>query len=546
LASSEILPNYVEINPFDATKYIDSGRQLVDGGELREISRAPTVALIYAAIYLFVQKSMDWFVLSAGITNILLFTLVWFSTLYFGLRFKKYVHPYIVVGIIFLSPAFVIILGNPSDALYAAVSAIALAKTIDFYRSRDVRDVAWASLFVGLAFATRLDGLYLSPLFIVITLVLGFRKVALGKLIAAIVVPGLLIIGAFILVSGLTTGNFSTDYGGIAYASLAWYSSPDDSGVIIGGNEVIQEFGTEEENRGSAILAFTRNPNAVLQQIIGNLKQVPNQILSDYGGKRFAPYLILLIFAGVYALLKKKSYAILIIMFLWPLSVGLYLPYYTRSGYYLLYLYIPIVLSSIGLAFTLAKQRTKKERIGILCVLTLFSLYSLVDGKPAFLAVGLITISIFAFNWLSHTYYPNRVESDLAGLFLAITIGVILRPVFTFPPAWNIGSSPQEKSVHFLQERLKRGDVVATYVPMPVVAARMNETFLWNIQLGDDRGTSLREWIEIHEVKALIIEPDFIRAYPEVWEAVEMNVGGLLEREFLADPGSVQIFVVQD
>ena len=148
LVSPELLPSYQEINPHDATKYIDSGRQLIDGGEIREISRAPTLSLIYALIYLFVRHTSDWFVLSAGIGNVLLFTIVWFSTLYFGLRFKDDVHPYILAGFIFLSPAVVIILENPSDALYAALSAIALAKTIDFYRTKDVRDLVKASIIM--------------------------------------------------------------------------------------------------------------------------------------------------------------------------------------------------------------------------------------------------------------------------------------------------------------------------------------------------------------------------------------------------------------
>jgi len=62
LVASSLLPSYDEINPFDGAKYIESGRQLVDGGELREISRSPTLALMYAVIYLFVRSSLNWFV----------------------------------------------------------------------------------------------------------------------------------------------------------------------------------------------------------------------------------------------------------------------------------------------------------------------------------------------------------------------------------------------------------------------------------------------------------------------------------------------------
>ncbi len=103
LVASSILPSYDEINPFDAAKYIESGRQLVDGGELREISRSPTLALMYAGIYLFVRGSLNWFVLSAGIGNILLYSFLWLATFYFGLRFKDDFPPEVLIGILFIS-----------------------------------------------------------------------------------------------------------------------------------------------------------------------------------------------------------------------------------------------------------------------------------------------------------------------------------------------------------------------------------------------------------------------------------------------------------
>ena len=107
LVASSLLPSYDEINPFDGAKYIESGRQLIDGGELREISRSPTLALMYAGIYLFVRGSLNWFVLSAGIGNILLYSFLWLATFYFGLRFKDDFSPFVLIGILFISPALI-------------------------------------------------------------------------------------------------------------------------------------------------------------------------------------------------------------------------------------------------------------------------------------------------------------------------------------------------------------------------------------------------------------------------------------------------------
>ena len=545
LVASSILPSYIEINPFDGAKYIESGRQLVDGGELRELSRSPTLALMYAVIYLFVRQSVDWFVLSAGIGNLLLYSFLWFATYYFGLRFKDDFSPFVLVGIMFISPALLIILGNPSDALYAAMSAIALAKTIDFSRTRRIQDVAWASLFVGLAFVTRLDGIYLFPLFSIVTLFIGFRKVKLVRLLPAIILPGLLFISVFYVASGLTRGNFSTNISGIAYASLQWYGTTDASGTLIGGEEVIETFGTSEETRGSALIAFSRNPSAVLKQILGNLRAIPNQILSDYGGKKFTPFFLLFVLAGVYYLLHKKAYGLLILFSLWPLNVGLYLPYYTRSGYYLHSVFIPFVLCALGLAYTFSKKRNRNERAVIFLILGALLIYSLFDHKPAFLAVSIISISVFSITWLAQSISSVSLKTSSIGIFIALCAGLILRPPFSFPQPWNVGESPQEQAIHFLQARLDRGDVVGSYVPKPVVAARMTEAKLYGIDIGDNPVEDFQAWVSANNVKGLIVGPNFINSYPDIWHAIELSIGTIVELELIVDPGSTQIFIVK-
>ena len=90
LVSPKLLPSYQEINPHDETKYVESGRIIVDSQDIRELGRSPLVSLIYAVIYLFISQSLDWFMLSVGIGRVILFTLVWFGTIYLGLRFRTF------------------------------------------------------------------------------------------------------------------------------------------------------------------------------------------------------------------------------------------------------------------------------------------------------------------------------------------------------------------------------------------------------------------------------------------------------------------------
>jgi len=545
LGASAILPACDEINPFDGAKYVESGRQLVDGGELREISRSPTLALMYAAIYVFVQGSMDWLVLCAGIGNLILWSFLWFGTYYLGLRFRDDFEPVILLGIVFLSPVLIIILGNPSDALYAGFSVLALARTIDYSRSLRLRDLAWASFFIGLAFITRLDGLYLFPLFIILAVILGYRKIKLHRLALAVLLPGLAIIGAFFLASGISRGNFSTNYGGIAYASLQWYGTTDASGTLIGGEEVIETFGTSQENRGSALVAFAHNPSAVLEKILDNLRKVPNQILSDYGDKKFTPFFLLFMLAGVFAVIRKKSYFLVILFALWPLNVVLYLPYYTRSGYYLHSFFIPFILSAFGLKYVFSPGRSNRERAVILAAISIFAIYSILDQKPAFVAAAVLSIGVVVLHWLSLRSESNPGRSQAVGLLLAGCAGLILRSPFSFPQPWIVGESPAEQAVHYLENRLDRGDVVGTYVPKPVVAARMTERPLYGIPIGDDPVADLQAWITSNNVKALIVEPNFINSYPEIWNAIQLSQGISIELERIFDPGSTQVFVVK-
>ncbi len=546
LVASSILPSYDEINPFDAAKYIESGRQLVDGGELREISRSPTLALMYAGIYLFVRGSLNWFMLSAGIGNILLYSFLWLATFYFGLRFKDDFPPEVLIGILFISPALIIILGNPSDAMFAVMSAFALAKTIDFYRNKRIPDVMWASIFVGLAFVTRLDGIYLFPLFIILAIVMGLHKIKLYRLIPAIILPGLIVISVFHVVSGFTRGNFSSNIGGIAYASLQWYGTTDASGTLIGGEQVVEMFGTSEETGGSALIAFSRNPSAVVNQIIENLKKVPDQILSDYGGKKITPYFLLAVFAGIYSLFRKKAYGLLILFALWPLNVGLYLPYYTRSGYYLHSLFIPIILCALGLMYIFSSERNRIERVTIFLVIGALLIYSLLDRKPAVVSVAVISLGVICIYWLSQSLSSVPLKSESVGLFIALAAGLILRSPFSFPQPWDVGETTGEQVVQFLQTRLDRGDVVGSYVPKPVVAARMTEAKLYGVDIKDDPVEDLRAWIHANNVKALVVEPNFINSYPEIWHAIELSQGTLVKRELVADPGSNQVFVVKE
>ena len=544
LISPSLFPSYQEINPHDETKYVDSGRMLIDGLEIRELGRSPIVSLIYGAVYLFVSRSLDWFILSVWIGRIILFTILWISTIFLGLRFRDSVHPYILAGVLFLSPAILVILGNPGDSMFAAMSAITLAKTIDFYRSNDLKDLAIASMFMGLSFASRPDGLFLSPIFLVIALVIGFKKVPFFKLLAASILPGLLVVSVFLLLRFLTTGNFRTGIGEKAYGSIGWgvVTSTEEGTVTLGA----EDFGSAEDNRGNVLIAFSRYPQVFLQRVLGNSRGVVDTIIQAYGGKKITPLILLFGFAGVVALLLRKSYALLIMLFLWPIPAGLYLAFYLREGFFLLSFYIPLLLTGIGVAYVFSVARKRTERLIILGVLILFTAYAFLDSKPAFVAVGIVVLSAFLLAWAIHRLYDRGAGRELSGLFLALVAGLILHPPFPFPPIMPVGETSQEKAVRYLQENFKRGTGVGTFVPLPALAARMDHHLYPSLELDQNGSLALMNWMDNNDIEVLFVEPALGHALPGTMEVIEADAGTRLERVFLADPGSVQIFIVQE
>ncbi|MCJ7570022.1 MAG: hypothetical protein MUO58_21130 [Anaerolineales bacterium] len=543
LVSPDLLPEFQEINHFDETKYIDSGRSLVDG-QLRELARGPLVALVYAPLYLITKNSPNWFLLSAGIGRILLFTLIWLTTFQLSKQFKRFFHPLVAVGLLFISTALIKILSNPSDALFTSMSALALAFTVSFYQSNRIRNLSLASVFIGLAALSRPDGLFLFPFFIAISLWLGLRKSSLLRIIVRTVLPGLAIITLFVIVRGLSTGDYSLHVGNKGYNTLLWSQHTVSGGQLGEGYaEAEALYGTAAENQGSVLQAILHNPTEFSKRIYHNLKQIPQVLLSAYG-KRIGPTMFLIATIGIYGLLKKRAYALLAILLLWPAYGLLYLGFYLRDGFLLLSHFILIVLGGIGLNYIISPDLRAKERILWSIPLVALSIYSILDNKPAFLAVGVITLATLLIIWLVYSIMPKTPWRNVVGLLIALSAGLLLHDHYPFPNPWNIGESAGERAVHFLQDNLPSGTPLAAPDPLPAVASNMTFVYLTGLPDGESTET-FQAWIDQNGVKALYITPGFIKSYPEKWDNIETSIGDIVEVAFIGDPGSIQVLMVQ-
>ncbi len=543
LVSPDLLPEFQEINHYDETKYIDSGRSLA-AGELRELARGPLVALVYAPLYLITKNSTNWFLLSAGIGRILLFALIWLTTFQLSRQFKRFFHPFVAVGLLFISTALIKILSNPSDALFTSMSALALAFTVSFSKSNRIRDLSLASVFIGLAALSRPDGLFLFPFFIAISFWLSFRKSSFGKIVVATLLPALVIITLYVIVRGLSTGDYSLHVGSKGYNTLLW-SQDTVSGDTVGEGyaEAEELYGTAGENQGSVLQAILHNPTEFGKRIYHNLKKVPQVLLSAYG-KRIGPMMFLLSAVGLFTLLKKRSYVLLTILLLWPAYSLLYLGFYLRDGFLLLSHFILIVLGGIGLNYIISPDIRAKERILWSIPLVALSIYSILDNKPAFLVVGFIILAALLVIWLVYSIMPKTHWRNVVGLLIAFSAGLILHDHYPFPNPWSIGESAGERAVHFLQDNLPPGTHLAAPDPLPAVASKMSLVNLTSLPDGESTEI-LQTWVDQNGIKALYITTGFINSYPEKWNLIETSIGKVVEIAFIGDPGSIQVLMVQ-
>ena len=540
LFAFEILPGFDEINPYDETKYVDSGRSLLSG-DVRELAWGPLVAFLYAPLYLIFRDSPDWFIIIDGIGRLLLFSALWISSIYVAFCLKRYVHPVVVAGVLLCSSYPIWLLRNPSDALFSSFSALALGKTLSFKQTGRRRDLAAASIMIGLAGASRPDGVFLLPFFAGIAIWIGRKPIGLGRSVALSILPALALLAAFVIARGISTGNFSTEIGNKGLNTLYWSETVSPQEV-----QAEDVYGSWTENSGSFMRAVSRSPEAFLaflSRVRQNASRLPHAFLEAYG-KRLGPAMFILAAFGVYSLVKSRERSILLIFCLWPLYSLLYLGFYLRPGFLLLSHFVLLSLSAAGASYSFSRSRSPRERIFIAAPALLLCVYGLIDGKPAFWAAGFLLFAALILAWISFSVQHQAAVPGAGGLLPLLAAGIILRGGYSFPGGWPIGHSSMERAIHFLQERLPARSVLAAGEPLPAVAANLEFVELSDLPTEGDPIENFRAWVTGNHVKALYVGPGFIRNNPDQWEVIQGNFGSTIELVRVFDPGSIRILLI--
>lgn len=499
-------PGLSGLSSFDDAFYINSGRELTEG-ILPVYAHNPLVSLFYALIYIPVQASPFWLVHNCRIGRFLLFGLLWLSSYLIAKRISHLSPPLIMVGLLLVSPVLPSIITNGSDALFAAMSGFCFWKILSFYYTKNIRHLWIASVFIALAALSRNEGLVLFLIFIPFCILLSGSPGRAGTSLAAWIVPFTIIVGGYVLLYGLTTGNFELGIAKRGYYTFeqghgqAIRSLPERIVYLEGVPTARRIFGTPEENNYSVVTAVLRNPKVYFKRVIEVAKRIPGVVVSVYGGWLGVVFFILAAW-GIIELVKKKLYLLLCILLFWPGYLFLNFLFLYRTNHFLSPYFIVFLLASIGVSSILAGAGNKT-----------------IDALKL---TGLIFV--FCVALLSQVSFYYRLPFDH---FRAL------------------GTASDEKAAMFMREHLEPGARVGTFEARYAFVAKMTYVPMYTDLRYITTDQELAAWISGHNLKAIFINEDFRVFEPSLCSLIERQIGKSLEPAFTSDDGDIQVLLVK-
>jgi hypothetical protein len=550
LVYAVFLPNLSDLNPWDEAGYLHAGQVMIDGGRFPALGGNPLTVLFFGLTYLPFKASTYWMVYSASLAKALLFILLWLGTYLVASRLSKFAPTVIALGIFFVTPLAIEMLRFPSDPLFAAMAALSLWQLLKYKASTNHRHLILASFFMGMAAMARNDGLVLFVILVLLSLMISLQRKVWWRSLLSSLLPFSILIGGYILVYGLATGDYrlgtmERTYENFESGQQVNYSGDGEFNAVIESRlEARRLFGTPEENQYSIFNAIKRNPQEYLRRLTALVKVLPQIILLAYG-IRFAVPLFLFAGRGIIELLRRKEYAIAIILCLWPahLLTGFAITLF-RQGHLQFPFYVVFGLAAIGLAALLSNLEARSERSWVTILLLAFCLYGIIDNKLAiFYGAAIILLSI----WVIYlSFFREGQFLTAIPLLILLMAGIVIRGNFPSPVIRAIGTDPKEQCVKYLVEHFEPGTAVAAASPGVVWAAKMSNAGLSSADV--PRGRTPDEffrWLEDQGVEAIYVDNELYNGLPGIWKFIEPLIGKNYERVFQVEQGNYQILFMR-
>jgi len=544
------IPTLQDINLWDEAIYINAGRDLANG-ILTPFEWNPFVSIFYAFTYLPFKSSPYWMMQSASVGRILMFSLMWLSSILIAKRMSKISHPLVMAGLLFSVTVLTDILSNPTDALFASMSGFAFWKLITYYETRDEKQLGWVSCFLGLAALSRNDGLILFFIFVILSLF--FLRSSIKKWLHLLytVMPFLFFVFGYFCIYGLVTGNFvlgtkERSYIAFEQGQAELYQKNESCLQSVSRCAILearQLYGTPAENNYSVFTAIRRNPEAMMKRAMHTVKVLPEMIYSAYG-KRTAYILFILAFAGIFELVKKRHFLVLGTLLVWTSYLGVYFLTFFREGYLQTPYFIIFTLASIGVA-SLVSSITNADREYLIWTVILI-IFSVIGIYRSLNYLYFNTLVLLGIIWAGHLVNRDRREGVPATLYLIFLVGgMIVRGAYNPPQIQTWGQIPEEQAIVLLQETFPQDTLVAAGAPGGVYAARMKYFELGDLDGSVESTEELYAQLTSLGVKAIYVDSFLSSRNSHIYEFVDAGIGVEFEQIFSGRDGSIQVLRVR-
>jgi hypothetical protein len=547
LVFNVLTPSFRDLNGWDESVYINSGKTLFEG-TLPVFASNPLIGFLYAITYVPYQTSPLWLVESATLGRMFLFFVIWLSAFLVGSKVSKHASPLIIAAFVLVFPILTDILGNPSDSLFAAMSGFAFWQVLSFHETQKIKHVWWASFFIGLAALSRNDGLVSYGILAALIIWLAIRFKSAWQWIPALIIPFTLIVGGYQLFYGMKTGNYSLGTSERSYVAflqgqqLVYEKDPECrfKRIRCAVFQADELYGSGGENNYSILRAIANNPGAYSIRLLAHFRKLPKLFFYTYG-QRTIFLLLFLALRGLVELIRKKEYSLLALLIAWPAYLGVYFLTFFREGYLRTPFFIFFIFGEIGvqaLAENLTNSKENRIWVIILAVTTLLAWFAGIQAlyfTTVLLLAAVLVIPLF------------KQTGQQTALLILLLVGLILRPAFDPPITKIISEEPEVQGILTLVQNLPPGSQVASGAPGSVWMARMEPVDVSDLDYGDVTTPELLyEQLKKDGVKAIYVDSYLANTNREIWYLMVPGIGTYYENIYLSPGGGdIQVFLLK-
>ncbi|MGI6455115.1 MAG: hypothetical protein ACOX5R_05770 [bacterium] len=496
-----LVPRLGNLNLFDESFYITVG-YLFHEGELPRFAHSPLVCLIYAITYAFVKEYSQWMLYCATAVRMMNFMLLWLALYLVSRQFRDRIPLPLPLFLFLCYPIADTLLTNPSYALFAALSMLALSLVLQDMKHPDSpASMIMASLVLAGAALTRLDGIVL--FFVLIPLCFFVSRGRWIGTLLELLLPFCSVLGGYFLLYYGYTGSWEHGVSarsyhafeqgeGVAYQHR--YQGQDP--LVEGELRARQLYGTAEENRNSIINAVLRNPGACMKRIFYSIIHLPRQILRAYGKYWAIPLLFLAAVGSIQYLADRDRR--LPVLCAWSLHLLIYGITFFREEYFLLIYAIPLLLAATGL--------WQWSRYGIRKWLLISE-----NQKSIFFLLVIIAALIFR---IHHMWDDLKMQKNI--------------------PSY-------EEVVLYLSEAHEMRQPVATYAMGPIWAAKMVPVLLSG-KRDIQNLEQLTSWLRGQKVELVLVDELLQNREPEIYQIIQSGLGAGFQLQFQSSEERIMVF----